>query len=366
MKMKILVCTENYLMDGLKRATTVVANELATQIEVNYYSLADIEPYFELKAPLIVAKHPIDSGGKSFRGAKPLLKFKTQIEDLATTLKSGKYDVAIFTAGLLTSFTPEIKRLVPDVRVIAWMHNNADTYLNNYYVQMKQEFCQGLRSADLVVTLTEQDLKSFSAFNSRTLKVHNPLTLKTTGKANLENHILNFTGRIDIEQKGIDLLLALAKDLPDNWKLSIAGGGKPEAMKKFRALIKKYGVENKIIYQGHLNNQELKENYQNASIFVMTSRWEGLPLVVGEAMSQGLPIVAMYNTGVDEYLAHGKYGVLLQNHRLSDFQKALKPLLHSVKERQKYAELSLKRARDFELTKITNQWLHLLNKVQTS
>ena len=100
--MKILVCTENYLMDGLKRATTVVANELANRVEINYYTLADIKPYFDLNAPLIVAKHPIDSGGKSFRGEKPLQKFKQQIRDLATVLAEGDYDVALFTAGLLS------------------------------------------------------------------------------------------------------------------------------------------------------------------------------------------------------------------------------------------------------------------------
>lgn len=364
MSMKILVCTENYLMDGLKRATTVVANELANRVEINYYTLADIKPYFDLNAPLIVAKHPIDSGGKSFRGEKPLQKFKQQIRDLATVLAEGDYDVALFTAGLLTSFTPEIKRRVPDVRVITWMHNNADTYLNNYYAQMKKEFCSGLRAADLVVTLTEHDLKGFKQFNAQTIKIHNPLTLKSAGKANLENHVINFTGRIDIQQKGIDLLLELAKDLSDNWMLSIAGGGKPDDMEKFKELIQKHDVADKIIYRGHLNNRELTENYQNSSIFVMTSRWEGLPLVIGEAMSYGLPVVSMYNTGAEEYLANGKYGVLLSNHCLPDFYQAIKPLLDSVEERQKYDKLSLKRARDFELKKITNQWLRLLKGMQ--
>ena len=53
----------------------------------------------------------------------------------------------------------------------------------------------------------------------------------------------------------------------------------------------------------------------------MTSRWEGLPLVIGEAMSYGLPVVSMYNTGAEEYLANGKYGVLLSNHCLPDFYR---------------------------------------------
>ncbi|KEP87538.1 hypothetical protein [Oenococcus oeni] len=65
-------------MDGVKRVATVVGNSLAKQHNIFYYSLSSAGSFFHLEAPLIKAKHPINSG-KSFREDLPLKKFKLQI-----------------------------------------------------------------------------------------------------------------------------------------------------------------------------------------------------------------------------------------------------------------------------------------------
>jgi predicted GNAT superfamily acetyltransferase len=76
----------------------------------------------------------------------------------------------ILTAGLLTSFSPLIKAEVPQVQVIAWLHNNYETYMDNYYRNMQSEFIAGLRGADRVVVLTNHDVIRFSKIQSRTIK----------------------------------------------------------------------------------------------------------------------------------------------------------------------------------------------------
>lgn len=57
--MKLLIVLENIVMDGVKRAATVVGNALTEYADVTYYSLEDVAPYYELDADLVIAKRPV-------------------------------------------------------------------------------------------------------------------------------------------------------------------------------------------------------------------------------------------------------------------------------------------------------------------
>ena len=79
-------------------------------------------------------------------------------------------------------------------------------------------------------------------------------------------------------------------------------------------------------------------------------------MVLAEAMSFGLPIVAMKNTGSAEVLDGGKYGILVENGDVDGLLAAIQPLLSTQKERQYYANISLQRVEDFEMGPILEQW----------
>jgi glycosyltransferase involved in cell wall biosynthesis len=359
----VLIVLENIELGGLKRATTVVGNALSERIPVTYYSMSDAQPFYTLTAPLIVAPRPI----KINHEAQPLTRYADQIADLITTIQAQKIDTVIVTAGVLTSFAPKIKAALPDVTVIAWMHNNIQTYLNQYYVAMRDEFEAGLRAADVVVALTDVDREGFLPYNAQTVKMLNPLTLTNPGlRADLSQKVIAFTGRIAIQHKGIDYLLALAQRLPADWRIAIAGGALvQEDQDTFGRLIEELEVADKIIYRGALKDDGLREHYQNASIFVMTSRWEGLPLVLAEAMSFGLPIAAMWNTGAQEVLQDGQYGVLTAAQDVDALYEGLKPLLADEAVRADYAQRSLNRVTDFEITPIRDAWVALIASTRT-
>ncbi|VDG18917.1 glycosyltransferase [Lactiplantibacillus mudanjiangensis] len=361
--MKLLIVVENLVMDGVKRASTVLGNALASQADVTYYSLAHPRSFYRLQAPLVVAPHPVDDQILNYFGDAPLQKYAIQITDLITFLRVGQYDSVILPGGLLTSFAPAIKASLPRLNVIAWMHNNVETYLYQYYVHMQKEFKTGLIAADAVVTLTASDLEGYSRFNPHTVKIYNPLTLNAAGhRADLRYHTIAFTGRIDIQHKGIDYLLALARQLPDDWQISMAGKGTPSAMATFDQLLTDLNVQDRIIYRGALKDEALRQHYQQASIFVMTSRWEGMPLVMGEAMALGLPVAAMTNTGSAEYLQGGRYGVLTPAHDVIGLWHGMQPLMADLSLREAYAQRSLQRAKAFSLPKIIRAWQGLLNR----
>lgn len=354
--MKILICVENLLMDGVKRAATVIGNELSKENEVMYFSMATTPSFFTLTAPLISVSDPVNSG-RSFRGSEPLKKYASQISDLLHTLFVGDYDVVILTAGLLTSFSPRIKKEFPHIKVISWLHNNYETYMNDYYSQMRTEFITGLTNADHVVVLTDHDVMRFSKLQAKTIKIYNPLTIKSDSISTLENHVISMVSRIDIKQKGLDLLVEIAKNIPDDWKIRLAGSGPDND--KLRTMISTANLESKLKLTGSLNDEQLALHYQTSSVFMMTSRWEGLPLVIGEAMSFGLPIISMDNTGAQEYLRGGEFGVLTQDHNVHDFNTKLEPLMASQYVRSFWANKSLQRRKDFVLSDIVMKWQNL-------
>lgn len=354
--MKILFCLENLKMDGAHRATIVVGNYLSKIYDVSFYSLSTIESYFELEAPLFVAKHPFDTG-KSYRGDDPWTDFDQQITDLIKVIKEDRFDAVVLTAGTLTSFAPFIRKACPDVIQLAWMHNNFKTYMDQYYKDMQPEFQSGLKSVDTIIALTQSDADQFVMFNRNTVRLYNPLTLESEQPADLDRKVISMVCRMDIAHKGLDLMVDVGELLPDPWQIHVAGTGADEG--QVQQMIDDKGLQNKVILRGSLTDEQLQKHYSDSSIFLLTSRWEGLPLVVGEAMTFGLPIVATFNTGTDEYLQDSRYG------RLAEFDKdsvidALTPLLKSHKQRELWGKTSLERSQEFGGERIIEQWVRLL------
>src|SRR5699024_9725845 len=91
-----------------------------------------------------------------------------------------------------------------DASYIAWIHNNYQTYMDNYTKGFKKYFITGLQAADEVVVLTNEDLDDYRQFNENINLIYNPLTIKNTQKSTLLNKNISFTARIVYDHKGID------------------------------------------------------------------------------------------------------------------------------------------------------------------
>ncbi len=120
-----------------------------------------------------------------------------------------------------------------------------------------------------------------------------------------------------------------------NLRLVIAGDGpdKHDAEK----LSLRMEIAHKIDFCGIV--YELKDYYLSSSLFLITSRWEALPLSLLEAMSYGLPAVASNVTGNRDAVEHGKTGMLYDP---PDEAGAAEMILNIIDDREKWEEMSLK------------------------
>ncbi|AYW49640.1 glycosyltransferase family 4 protein [Tetragenococcus halophilus] len=371
--MKIVIVGDNFNMGGIQRVSKVIGEKIAEAHNVYFYSVYNTNNYYNIENNFIDASFPLTVEfflrlySKSLRTIESVIRKgefsqarykKAFLNKLIHFIENNNIDIVILTSPVLITSIFYLKRNTK-AKYIAWLHNNYDTYINKYTKGYNQEFYKGLKSADKVVCLTKYDYTKYSLLNDKTTYIYNPLTIDNKRTSELTNKKICFTGRIEFEHKGIDRLLKVAKYLPSDWKIELAGTGKKDQVAKLKKIIKDERLEQKIIFKGPLK-EELINHYLESSIYLMTSRWEGMPLVLAEAMSFGLPIVAFEQTGSSEVLDGGNFGVLIENGNIEEMVKQLKKLVNSFDLRKEYQKLSLQRVQDFDMKKIIGKWLSLI------
>jgi len=101
------------------------------------------------------------------------------------------------------------------------------------------------------------------------------------------------------------------------FECSIAGEG-PER-KRLESLISRYGLEERVTLLGHVPREQMDSLYARADVVVLSSRSEGIPLVLMEAMARGRVVLAPAITGIPELVVPGQTGFLYQPGSQGDF-----------------------------------------------
>jgi len=191
-----------------------------------------------------------------------------------------------------------------------------------------------IRASNIVTTVSSSVAKELEKYNL------NPKDVVVAGngvdekffshkKRKIENisKYIMFVGRIDREKGIFDLVKSakiICKSRSDVF-FTIAGSGRD--LKKLKSETKKAGISNRFILLGQVKKEQLVKLYQNASIFVLPSYHEGLPGVLLEAMSCGLPIVATNVRGNRDLITNGKNGIIVPPCNPKKLSEAISTLL---------------------------------------
>ncbi|MCH7724294.1 MAG: glycosyltransferase, partial [Bacteroidetes bacterium] len=136
---------------------------------------------------------------------------------------------------------------------------------------------------------------------------------------------LIYVGRIDNEKRvdrAIDLISQLKKENVDI-HLFIFGNG--DLMNEIRLQIERLNVQKLITFLGIVKNPKIY--FKLFDTLILTSDREGLPLVIWEAMSQGLPIISTDVGGVKEIINDARCGLLFNKNNLKDGSLLIKRIL---------------------------------------
>ncbi len=160
-------------------------------------------------------------------------------------------------------------------------------------------------------------------------------------------------------QKALDRLLLAFARLPGIPVLAIAGTG-PESS-NLRGLARRLGVQDRVLFLGVRSDPEALMNAADA--FVLSSRWEGLPLVLMEAAASGLPIVATNVGGCRELVEAGATGILVSpSPSASELSDAMRSLIESsANDRRSMGSAGRSRMAEYEITRIVYRWRSYLH-----
>lgn len=162
-------------------------------------------------------------------------------------------------------------------------------------------------------------------------------------------------GRL-VEEKQFDLLIHVFEELLQkfsDWYLVIVGEGYEH--KKLVRLINLLGITDHVFMPGVVGN--IGEWYTQADLFVMTSRHEGFPNVLVEAMSHGCPVVSFdCDTGPREIIRNNENGLLVKNGDIFALKKALSKLMSDDCLRLKLSQSAVKIKEKFAINIVAKSW----------
>jgi glycosyltransferase involved in cell wall biosynthesis len=177
-----------------------------------------------------------------------------------------------------------------------------------------------------------------------------------------ERRLLLAVGRLH-NQKGFDWLIqafsSLAYNHPD-WDLVILGEGTLRGT--LEEQVRKSGLEKRIFLPGRVGN--LSEWYESTDLFVMSSRYEGFPMTLLEAMAHGLAVLSFdCDTGPRDIIRHEVDGLLVPPKDIAALSAALDKMMSNDSLRLQFAERAKDVRERFSREKITQHWEHLFSEV---
>ena len=174
--------------------------------------------------------------------------------------------------------------------------------------------------------------------------------------------VLLGVGRLT-EQKGFDLLIAafaeLAPRFPD-WVLVILGEGPLRHQLEDQVLAS--GLRGRVLLPGVAGN--IGDWYQRADIYVMSSRFEGFPNTLLEALAYGIPSVSFdCPTGPGDIIRHGVDGFLIPPGNLEELTQTLERLMYDEPLRRRLGERAVDVRERFSLKRIATMWEKLFARL---
>ena len=221
--------------------------------------------------------------------------------------------------------------------------------------------------ADCLITLTQGDAIDWRQYTSNVTVIPNPVTYYPDSiKLHDDNKCrILAVGRLH-EQKGFDLLIdafSMIADQCSGWKVDIFGDGPDK--EKLEDRIRQRNLMDSVVINPPTST--IFDEYQQSDFFVLSSRYEGYPLVLNEAMSCGVPCVAYRcKYGPEDAIKDGVNGLLVEKGNIEDLANKILWMITHTEERLSMGVKAREAALRYKKDAIMNQWVGLFNRLMNN
>ena len=220
-----------------------------------------------------------------------------------------------------------------------------------------------VRKFDSFVVLTEEDAEMWGDVPNVKV-IPNAAKFISSGYSSCQNKRVIAVGRLDY-QKGFDRLIeawALVQqtDKYSDWHLDIFGQGEWQDM--LQQMIDERGLQDRVTLNSP--TKDIAKKYASSSMLVMSSHYEGFPMVMIEAMACGLPVVTFdYKCGPRDIIDHEINGLLVKDGDIEGLAQALMRLMNDDELRQKMGENARLVVDRYSEEKVMSKWQELYSKI---
>ena len=377
---KIAIFTNSiYTVGGEQRVVCVMANEFVKKHDVTVFTMdapGNNNNLFQLSSQVNVERY------LPYRGDVVSFMFRAMthltpwiVYDLFPTildraycckryarkmyeLIGDHYDVVIVTAWQLSIILGQVcKEYSHKFKAIGWEHNSFEAYFREKYIYLynhEEIFKIYAQYLDDVIVLNQdyvQKYKDFLDIDSRV--IYNPKSFTNEEKSKLTNKHFVACARFHYS-KGLDLLIdafdIFAKS-DQEWDLLIAGDGNLRG--KLRKRVNELGLGERIVFLGHV--KDVRSLLTDASVFLMTSRYEGFPMSITEAFETGLPVLSFDIPAMLPFKESGA-AETVECYDVQRFAEAMIDIANSYEKRQELSQKALAFAEKLSPEKIAEQW----------
>lgn len=353
---KIALVIPSLSSGGAERVISVLANEWSKMngYEVHLFILTNLPDVYQLEKNIFV--HRIGFKAKKnnrllklYMIVKSMLLFRREVSRISPD----------FILGFLShvNFFIILSLLFKSNRVFV-SERNSPNLNKSIFFEWIRKFFYSFSTGIIVQSKTFKNFLEYNGYNAKIKVIPNPIQkLESINYSDTrEKYILN-VGRL-VDQKDHRRLIDifnLVVDRQKGWKLVIVGDG--PLRKELLEYTKLLGLSNEVIFKGEC--KKIEDFYNTSQIFAFTSKYEGFPNALAEAMSCGLPCVSFdCVTGPSELISSSYNGFLVPEKENELFAERLLQLMSSYDLRLKLSSNSSKISSELDSSKIAKEYLN--------
>lgn len=357
-KKKIAFVIPSLNSGGAERVVTNLSNELSEKYDIVVITFIKVVPFYKLGTNITLeyctehvspSKNILQSISSNYmliRGIyKILKKHKIELSIAFLTSANNLTIIASFLRGIPCIVSERINPLL--AHTSTWRRR-----LRRFLYS----------KANYVVVQTPDIQKYFSAWlpSSKLRILPNPLSpdlVAPEGNGMQRENIILNVGRLTDQKAQGFLIKAFAAINPSGWTLAIAGDGPNHDA--YVDLVENLGMSEKIKLLGQQKN--ISDYYSRASIFAFTSRFEGFPNALIEAMHMGLACVSTdCPSGPSELINSGENGFLIPVDNQQELEEKLLILINDASLREEFSKLGKNTVAHFNITHVAQDWEDLI------
>jgi len=361
--MKVLFLIDSFSFGGAQRVLSILFNQFVKDgldivlvaDTINHPVLFDI--------PTGVKTIPVSYKVDGNQGKLSVVaSYYRRFRDVTRIVKLENPDIVVgemtisFLSGLISSRLNRKPYIIHD--------HTAFFRKMGFFTDFQRYHMYGL--ADALVILCNRDKKLLGNKYPQKVIINNPLPFEPIEHYIEKKKRILCAGRLDVWQvKGFDRMIRMFSEISErhpNWVLTFAGDGKPENKEYITRLCAEAGISNRTEFLGHVS--DMRQLYAESEIFALSSRVEGFPMVLIEAMSQGCACVSFDIQGVaSEIIEDGISGYCIHDSDENQFVLRLDELMTQEDVRAFVSNNGIKRAAKYSPNIIAKDWYKLFNKV---